>query len=572
VSAEGHAPPSRWLLALSTLGLVLVFAAVWAGVRPTNFGGSDEWLVLDLVPRGILSVPYAHRPLVFLWTLPPALLAPNSLWSYYLTHASWLVGAGCLVFLLARRLFRGWLPACLLAGVIDLVWAPQDYMRLDSVLLCGYSGFTFAALGAVALFVEAWFDGRWLVLALAALVAALTARGFEGTLGLMAGAPLILLQLVKPRSRRLWAWVWSWWAWMAVLAAVAAFQLLAGGDGGNYQLSGLGFDPHPVRVTRRLLKQFGYHLLPLVQGSLPELMQPSVAVAVVAFLCVFGLVARLSGSEAAAPSAALRLVRTAGLGLVLAALGYSLLMLSPSIQHAARTEFLSGPGIALFLASGVVLVASRLPSRARHAGTAVLGAWIVAVGCGRTLAMQREWDEGRSLYARQRASLLGLTSLAPDLEPHSFVLLLEESGTWPTSFTFRHAVSFQYAGRARGHAWGSQDFLYPLYLLPAGVLSAPWPVLREAWGESPQLYRYDELLVVRDYGAGVAEVLDTWPAELLGPLPNGAVYSPRKRIRFGSALPASRAILRETRAETTWPCFASGVVPEHPGISSLPRW
>ena len=544
MSREPESRLSGWPTIAMALGLGLVFAVVWAGVRPTNFGGTDEWLYIDLASRGVLGIPYAHRPLVLLWTLPAAACVPHTLWSYHFTHASWLFLGGWLVFALARRLLPRWPTLWLLAGVIDLVWAPEDFLRLDGVLLSGYSGFTFGALAAVVLFLESWFHGRASMLVLAGVVAALTARGFEGTLALMAGAPLLLLWLERDRSPRLWRWIGTWWALMALLAAVIAWDLLGASHQGNYQVTGLGLDPHPVRVAARVLGQFAYHLVPLVRVSPHELATPMVGLSVVVFLIAFAITLRLSGSDAPGPAAARELAGAALLGALLAALGYSLLMLSPSILKAARTQFLSGPGIGLFLASAIALVASRLPPRGRHLATAALAAWIVAVGCGRTLAMQREWDEWRSLYPRQHASLEGLTRVAPQLRPHSFVILLADGGTWPTTFTFRHALAYLYPGRARGHAWGSHDFLYPLYLLPQGVLSAPWPVLKAAWGEGPSLYRYDEVVVVRDRGAGSCEILDEWPAQVLGPLPAGASYAPRARVVAPGTLPPSRAILR----------------------------
>ena len=57
-----------------TIGAVALVQQAW--VSPTNFGGADEWLLLDLASRGVLGVPYANRPLVLLWQAPPAHLLP----------------------------------------------------------------------------------------------------------------------------------------------------------------------------------------------------------------------------------------------------------------------------------------------------------------------------------------------------------------------------------------------------------------------------------------------------------------------------------------------------------------
>jgi hypothetical protein len=529
--------------AATCLGLLAVFASQFAHVSPANFGGADEWLIVHLTSRGILGVPYAHRPLVFLWTVPAARLWPHDLWAYYAVHAAWLFLAGWLTYLLARRLLPGWPMLWLVAGTAALVWAPEDFTRLNCVLLAGYSGFTFGALAAVLLFVESWFQRSRAMLALAAVLALPTGLGFEGTIPLMAGAPLLLLCLDRERSRRLWLWVGAWWLLLAGLSARVAWIFLAGRSEGSYQASGLGFDPHPWRVLARIGGQFGYHLLPLLQVSPGELRPWPVAVSGVVFLAAFVTVLRLTRAPAPDAGGRRTLAVAAGLGVLLAALGYSLLMLSPSILRAARTQFLSGPGIALLLAAAAGLLASVLPAAARQPATAALGAWIVVVGGGRTLAMQREWDERLGFHPVQQASLEGLTRQAPRLAPHTFVILLDGVTTWPASFTYRHALAYLYEERARGQVWGAHDFLYPMHLLPEGVVSAPWPVLASGWGESPSLYRYDELIVARDHGQGRVEVLARWPEEVLGPLPAGASYAPQARIETGPPPPA-QSILR----------------------------
>ena len=53
-------------------------------MSPTNFGGADEWLLLDLSSRGILGIPYANRPLVLLWQALPARLLPGDLRGFWL--------------------------------------------------------------------------------------------------------------------------------------------------------------------------------------------------------------------------------------------------------------------------------------------------------------------------------------------------------------------------------------------------------------------------------------------------------------------------------------------------------
>ncbi|MEE8384876.1 MAG: hypothetical protein V3S01_03050 [Dehalococcoidia bacterium] len=77
---RGRLPGAPELTVL--LGLAAVFWAQFAWVQSTNFWGSDEWLHLSLTSRGIIDFPYANRPLMLLWSLPAALLVPNSLGAF----------------------------------------------------------------------------------------------------------------------------------------------------------------------------------------------------------------------------------------------------------------------------------------------------------------------------------------------------------------------------------------------------------------------------------------------------------------------------------------------------------
>jgi hypothetical protein len=325
---QGAPRPASGLRLL--LGLLVVFAGHYAFVRPTNFGGTDEWLYIDLSSRGILGIPYAHRPLVLLWTVPPALLWPNNLWSYWAFHGAWLLLGGWAVALCVRRLMPGAPDLAFLAGVFSLVWAPLDYLRLDTVLLTGYSGFTLGALLAVLLFLEAHHHRSWALLAAGGLIATLNARGFEGTIPLIAVAPLVLWWATRRPDRFFRIGTAVWITLIAILLLLVARDFLIAGDAGAYQGSALRVDPHPVRVAGRVLEQFGMHLLPLVAGPFAAF-SAWIVVAVLAFGAVAALVLTGEAGERRP------LVEAAGVGLGLAALGYLPLMLSASIMGAART-------------------------------------------------------------------------------------------------------------------------------------------------------------------------------------------------------------------------------------------
>jgi hypothetical protein len=529
--------------AVAILGMFAVFCSQYLWIRSTNFGGADEWLLIDLASRGILGIPYANRPLLVLWFLPAAHLIPNSLLGFYLVCGVWLALGGFMVFLLCRRLAPGQPALWFLAGTLCLTWVPADYMRLDVVLLTGYAGGTFSTLLAIVLFVESYFHKSYPLLALGGVIAVVTARGGEVVLPLLLGAPFLLGAFAPNRGRRFWAFALLWEG--IVLATTLAVGLgFLESPGGTYQASALGFDPLPWNVGLRLARQFAYHLSPLVATPVGELLHPAVplsaAVFVAASLAVGGVGPMDSTTQPPSKNGLLRLM---GVGVGMAALAYAPFCLSSRILGPARTQLLSAPGIGILLAAAVCLGASWLPARWRRWAWVVAGAWIVAVGSARTVSMQREWDAARSLYPEQHRLLAGLTRRAPAVKPHTLFVLIDDEGAFPLSFTFRHAIQYLYPGQAAGFAPVANDFLYPTRFVPEGVLTLPWPVIRAPWDAPPTLHRYDELIVLRPGAGEEVEILGNWPRSL-PQLPVQARYDPWARVESTQPPPAHQAILQ----------------------------
>jgi hypothetical protein len=230
-------------------------------------------------------------------------------------------------------------------------------------------------------------------------------------------------------------------------------------------------------------------------------------------------------------------------GALAALLTYLPYALSPAMTSPLRTQMTSAVGIGFVLAGIAHAVAAPLPPRWRPAALFLLGAWVAAAGTGRTILMQREWDVV-TRWPAQSGCLRDLVRLAPDLRPNTFVLLFDETGTWPATFTFRHAVDYLYDARALGAVWGAHPFLYPFTFTPEGLVAEPWPVIRRPWGMKPTLHAWNEIVVARLSSAGL-EILQRWPDGVLPPLPPGAVYSPEARIVRGGAAISAQAILAE---------------------------
>jgi hypothetical protein len=527
------------VLALS--GVTLVFAAQYAWVEPTNFGGFDEWLLLWLNQHGILSFPHANRPLQQIWMTPALLVSSCDFRWYYVLHGAYLLASAWICFRLGRKLFGESLPAYL-AATFTAVWAPLDMMRLATVQACVYSAVLAASLGAIVLFLEAVERESWSLLAMATALGVVAARSYEGVLALLLGAPLLLPFATRPsRWRSRASLVWE--AALGLTLAFVAWPFLAHRPEAVYQARVLEADWNPARYLARLALQFRLSLGPLfsVRGGRPT--HPAVWWSVTAF-AAFAYVLFETGRQTAVPATRGRLARIGALGVLLAGLAYALIILSPQAVYATRTQILSAPGIAFMLAAAIGLLASLFRGNGRIAVVVALGGWVVGVGATHTLNMQRAWDE-RSLYAAQVASLRQLVAQAPRIEPGTLLLLIDESGTWPMSFSFRHALALVYPDRVTGHVLGADQIFYALVARPDGFESVPWPVLRGPWRTESMLFPYDRVVVFRLPASRALVRLDAWTDPRLPKLPPGARYEPVGRIGAGSASACTRQLLGE---------------------------
>jgi hypothetical protein len=503
-----------------------------------NWSGLDEWLILEVAGRGIVSVPYAYRPLGLIWALGPAWLAPAHGFAVFrLFYALYALLSAALVFHLARRVWPQRPLLATLIGCLCLAWSPSDMARLSCVDSAVYQGITLGALLAIALLVGAWRRQSLPLVGVAALVAFASIRCYEGSGALLAAAP-VLLPLLTPRASGPGRFVRFVAIWEAAIASAFAFfllELLVSRRHDAYQLSVLGVHPSPAGWLARLLRQYALHLSPLVTWPAGELLTPAVPAALTAFVLALQLAPWHAEPELRGRRS---LLAGCAAGLLLAALGYGVALVGVSVPTAFRLEFLSGPGIAVFLACAILLLASLLPLRAGGIATALLGAWVVAVGAGRMGALQRDW-ELLSFASRQRQMLSEMVRVVPDVAPHTLLVLLDEKRDWNGAFSFHHAVQYLYERRAAGHVPGRADTLYAAIPDPGGIRFEPLPIVRLAWDEPGSLYRYEEVVVLRSSMTGALAVLAEWPREL-APLPAAAVYAPAARIRRG---PSPRAAI-----------------------------
>ena len=526
------------IAALAALGI-----STFSFLRPTNFRGYDEWLIFWMLSRKLISFPYANRPLGLTWHVPAWLVAPDQLWGFLLVHAFWLTAVGVFVFLIVRRLLPGRPDLAVLGGALAIAWMPSEDTRVATVQMIQYSGCTAGALLATWLLLEASHRRSRALLLAAAAAATITALSFEATLPILGmGAVLLLVGRTREGARRLLPWAGGWLVLIGALGLRAILPVVTNLGGLGYQLSG------PLRPPRGVLRHTGiqlrYHLGPLADLRVSELAEPAVWLAVLAFVAGLAVATRGQREWSRGPAARTAIAVAGVLGLVHAVLAYLPFLVTRGVRGPVRTEFLSAAGIAVLIAAVVVLIASLVPTRARLLAVAVLGAWVVALGTGRTIAMQREFDG--SLYVNQRSTLQQISATAPGLQPHTLVVLIQSGHTWFFNFTFSKAVEYLYADAARGWAPGADPFLMATRLEPEAVWSEPHVATREPWRQDVERYRHDEVVVFGEDDTGRVSLLDAWPADL-GPLPPGATYAPRSRIRAEGPAPSQLAIVSAPR-------------------------
>ena len=531
--------PARPRSTAARVGVVLlaVYAVFWilfGIVRPENFGGIDEWMILSLVSRGALDIPYANRPLGLLFNLPAALFPAHLLGASFLLHAHYLVLGGLLTSLLLLRLAPDRPDWALLAGVFAATWAPSDLLRLNSIYSSAYSGVTAATVLAFLLLASAGRRPVVMVVAAAGLAFVVT-RVHEGPLPLLLIAPFLLRPLGVRLPRAPLA---IYCALLGLAALVAGLPLARGRPETWYQGGLLGVYLEPMGLLSRLAGQFRLHLLPLVTVSPTALLKLRPLAAAGAVVLALAWL-----RPSAPPSPRRRLLAAAvPVGLLGAVAAYSSFILAERLVGAYRTEFLAAPWIGVALAAAIALASDAAPSWAQFPCLALLGGFVVAGGAVRTQQLQAVWDQVGA-YERQSSAIAQIVAIAPDFRPGTLVVLIDGAHAWRGTFIFHHALDLVYGRHVAGCVPnGPEQLFYDCRQGPDGVRHEPWPVLKRAWGAEPRSYPFDEIVVFSSDESGSVTLRDDWPRELPS-LPAGATYAPRQRLGSAGRPPAARAIL-----------------------------
>ena len=492
--------------------------------------------MLSLVSRGVIDIPYANRPLGLLWALPVPWISPYSFAGFAILYWFYLWAMGALVYWVAIRIAPQRSTLALLAGVFAEVWAPNDLARLSTVERTLYMGITLGMMLATVCYLESWLRRSTALLICSGVLCVASGRCYEGTLAVLFFAPLLLIAAPGQASRTLRRWVLVFESFV-IISMLAVVQPMLVPTGGLTYQADFPLDPRPAAVLGRLWLQYRLQFAPLFDVASAELLTGGVAVTVAIFLVGSLLLLWKDPANSSAKGRQGALCLT---GLLLVTAAYGVLLLDARMDGAWRMQFLSAPGAALLLAGMVDAVAKRA-RQYQQVVALTLGAWVVAVGTGRTQALQQRWEK-QSFYPRQMRMLSTLVDAVPDVRAGTLLLLIDKEDIWRANFGFHHAVEYLYGAHTVGLAWGKWAGMFPARFGPEGVASEPWPDVRRAWGEAPTLHRYDQVVALR-CSEGMVQVLDEWPTEL-PPLPAGAVYRPRALILPLREATPERAVLR----------------------------
>jgi hypothetical protein len=534
----------RHLLPVAAFGLLAILWSQFAWVRLGNFGGYDEWLLLSLTSQGIIDSPYSNRPFNFLFTLPGAWLTPHSFTGYSVVHAAYIWLWGVCVFWTLHRLLPAQGLLAFLAGAFSVVWMPVDLVRLSAVQGTFYSGFTLCMLVATLLYAESWLRQSALLLVSASVLAYITIRGYEAAAPFLFFVPALVLWRRAGAAKERAGWILLWGAAVSVALVQALWPMIFPTGGPTYQNSVWSGGPNlsVPSVLARVGRQCLLHLIPLVRVTWSDFPGLAAPLSVLVFALCFRLVSSRFAGGMPPPRSVGAPLGFAGAGLVFAGLGYSALVVGGADASATRMQFYSAPGMALLLAGLVGFIGMAVPLKARVLVMGALSAWIVLVGCGRTLVMQQGWD-GYDKQSRQRSSLRQFVALAPDLRPGTLIILIDPAGVWPATFGFRHAVEYLYPNHATGLVWNANDLLYPTTFDEIGIRTVPWASIQRPWGVRPRLHHYDQVAAFRLDAESKLERLDVWPPELPA-LPGGASYGPAVLVTLLAKPLPVRDILR----------------------------
>ncbi len=523
-----RARPGR-LIAAGTLLALTAALGFYIPMRDQFWIGGDEIRVLQNATEGWSSVPVFDqtqgRPLTPLVAILVGYLTPDNIFGFLWMAAALRFLSGALVFGIVRLLLPHHLLLALAAGLLFVI-NPSEPTRFIAVHMQGYNGVVFLSLLGLYLYIRSAKTGHRLLLASACVM--LLASVLVGEVALPVTLLWPGLLWLGARRHRL-TWLYAWGATFALATArVLQFQLSAEE---TYQRNLVATAFAPDAWIVQFFRQLG--AITRYLTVYPASAQDWAFGLALGIIVAAGLVGFAWTSQARqVPTLSHRQI-VAGLALALAGivLGFLPLLTVTGILGSLRTQFLSAPAQAVFLALVLAWVGQHVTRRARTvwiAGTTGLLVTLATVSGFYTQAHRPVNPHAR--YEHAACIAHQMLEQVPAVQPDTVVLFVLDNGVdSPLGWNY-------FAFELARHLYGVEGYM----LNYTDSLGVRYTLNRAEVGEGAFFVPYplDRYVAFRVQGDGTARLLDELPPAILPADPDDtAGYNPHARIIPGEARP-----------------------------------
>lgn len=517
---RGPARPGHWITA-SALLLVCAIAGFYRPMQDQFWLGGDEIRVLEDAARGWPSVPLFDeaqgRPLTPLAAIVAGKLTPQSVDGFLWVAFALRFLSAALVYGIVRLLLPHQDLLALAAGALYVV-NPSEPSRFLAVHMQGYNALTFALLLSLYLYLRAGRANSRLLLALSCVVLGI---------GLLIGEPGFAPALIWPAlawlvvERRRLTWVYAWAITLALFAGRFALYQATTEDTYQQGLLATGFAPQAW--LKQLLRQM------TAVGRFSGVADASAADWLIG-LALGAIVALALLARAERGRLALSDRQTAlGLGLALGAILLSFLpfVTLSGILGSLRTQFLSAPAQAIFLALAIGWLARYFAPQRRGIWIAAMTGVLIALPTISAPSAQAQRPANPAVEYELTACIAQqLLAQAPAVRPDTLVLfVLDETRPTPLGWNY-------YVHSLTGYLYGVRG--YPIEYTDSLNIRYTLDPQEQVNGAILLDYPLDQIVAFEITPDNSARLLETLPASILPREPkNDARYDPHARILPG---------------------------------------
>jgi hypothetical protein len=478
---------------------------------------------------------------------------PGSFVPFQFVYAALWWMRGLLVFLILRRLVGGYEFLCYIAGALVIVHASDG--ALQWVGQMNQFGYIFWMLLAVYFLLLAadqnTVAGVYARVALACACEVLCLWSYESAVPILILAPLLIM-LIRPGARvKTLAASGAWYAVIGAYLYLSLQKYLHFGSS-TYQASVMRSDWRPAALFNDLVFNARNSLFFWTRPDVSSLDMSPASIATLAAAAAVVVVAggimlarqrdRHETSNPVAPDRVLGALLGAGVLLLIAS--FPVYLLLSSARMLWRTQFLSGIGAAMVLASVLGLIVNRVGTNRR---------WLQYAGCLCAVSgiayggVHRAIELGcfhRAIWQQQRRVMAEIIRTVPQVKPGTLFLVCgipRKADPFRDSMWLDLALRLSYPGTRVAGAYFYDEDDAPasgnVFRLHAGE----W--VREQRGFPPLIGEAEARdSVILEYRGSRVDVLPSVPSYMCSGTCDAQDYHPEERILEGK--PSPRAVNR----------------------------